>query len=582
MKLRNLGLPLSALALCGAWSPAQALQLGGLHVESRLGEPLSARIDLLVGLRDPLERARVQVLADRMLPPGVAVQGHLERTADGGAQVVLSSTGAVIEPLFAVRLRIEMPGVAIRRTYDVLMSGSAATGFSIPPVVPVGSAAPGGPRSPASADRSGRHWTVQPGQTLWQIAASVRPDASHGMHETMAAIHQANPQAFIGGDMNRLKAGAVLALPGFDAQAPGARASVVVEHAPEPAEPAQPAITAATPLAPAAPAAGVSAPTAPAAAATAPADDPARLAAAPADPRLQAELAAIDDRLAAARAFIAARATGSPAIAAAAAATTDARFAAPAPAAPNPAPPAVEPALNADPQAGGTPGSEAAPLAARPAPPAVAPAQEADPSASPPVNASALVQRGMAAWLGFVLTALILAALALYTLRRLRTRVTTTHREADHRAAERARLAAVAEKVASRERAMARASGKVVPIGRRADSHNGSVRGMPDPLAEADLNLAYGRYAEAEAALQQIIDDSPHNHRARLKLAEVYHAAGRGEAFVQVVEELDEDHHDLIRAEDWQRLLEMGRAVAPQHPLFAGSRAAGHDAIPRR
>ncbi len=55
---------------------------------------------------------------------------------------------------------------------------------------------------------------VAPGQTLWSIANSVRPDASISVNQMMVALLRANPEAFAQENVNRLKQGSVLRVPG--------------------------------------------------------------------------------------------------------------------------------------------------------------------------------------------------------------------------------------------------------------------------------------------------------------------------------------------------------------------------------
>ncbi|MFO7930488.1 MAG: FimV/HubP family polar landmark protein, partial [Desulfosalsimonas sp.] len=57
---------------------------------------------------------------------------------------------------------------------------------------------------------------VERGDTLWSIAADWRPDASLTMNQAMLAIFDRNPEAFIGSNVNRLRRGARLNLPGAE------------------------------------------------------------------------------------------------------------------------------------------------------------------------------------------------------------------------------------------------------------------------------------------------------------------------------------------------------------------------------
>lgn len=66
--------------------------------------------------------------------------------------------------------------------------------------------------APASVPASDRYRTGRD-DTLWKIAARVRPSAAVSVHQTMLALQELNPQAFVGGNINRLKAGQVLRLP---------------------------------------------------------------------------------------------------------------------------------------------------------------------------------------------------------------------------------------------------------------------------------------------------------------------------------------------------------------------------------
>ena len=66
-------------------------------------------------------------------------------------------------------------------------------------------------KSTASADTYG---PVGDKDTLWDIALSVRPDSSASVHQTMLALQRLNPDAFIRGNINLLKKGQVLRVPG--------------------------------------------------------------------------------------------------------------------------------------------------------------------------------------------------------------------------------------------------------------------------------------------------------------------------------------------------------------------------------
>jgi len=66
------------------------------------------------------------------------------------------------------------------------------------------------------APAPGQYGPVAPGQTLWSIANSVRPDAAISVNQMMVALLRANPEAFAQDNINRLKQGSVLRVPGQD------------------------------------------------------------------------------------------------------------------------------------------------------------------------------------------------------------------------------------------------------------------------------------------------------------------------------------------------------------------------------
>ena len=68
----------------------------------------------------------------------------------------------------------------------------------------------------APAPTPGQYGPVAPGQTLWSIANAVRPDAGISVNQMMVALLRANPEAFAQENVNRLKQGSVLRVPGQD------------------------------------------------------------------------------------------------------------------------------------------------------------------------------------------------------------------------------------------------------------------------------------------------------------------------------------------------------------------------------
>lgn len=87
-----------------------------------------------------------------------------------------------------------------------------------------------------------------------------------------------------------------------------------------------------------------------------------------------------------------------------------------------------------------------------------------------------------------------------------------------------------------------------------------------DPIAEAEVYMAYGRDAQAEEILKDAIVKEPKRYELHLKLLEMY--AGRKDisAFEAVAGEL----YTTLGANDptWSKVAELGKAMEPENPLY--------------
>jgi pilus assembly protein FimV len=91
-----------------------------------------------------------------------------------------------------------------------------------------------------------------------------------------------------------------------------------------------------------------------------------------------------------------------------------------------------------------------------------------------------------------------------------------------------------------------------------------------DPIAEADVYMAYGRDAQAEEILKEALKKSPDRHEIRLKLLEIYAARKNVTDFEAVAGEL----YAALGGQQgavWDKAVEMGRAIDPHNPLYGGS-----------
>lgn len=98
-----------------------------------------------------------------------------------------------------------------------------------------------------------------------------------------------------------------------------------------------------------------------------------------------------------------------------------------------------------------------------------------------------------------------------------------------------------------------------------------------DPLTEADVFMAYGRYEAAEERLNEAVQNEPNRMELRAKLLELYHATQNKDAF----ESSAEDFYASLGGNEsdnplWAKVRSMGAEIAPGNPLFnAGDGATG-------
>jgi pilus assembly protein FimV len=90
-----------------------------------------------------------------------------------------------------------------------------------------------------------------------------------------------------------------------------------------------------------------------------------------------------------------------------------------------------------------------------------------------------------------------------------------------------------------------------------------------DPVAEADVYIAYGREEQAEDILKEALRLQPDRHAVRVKLMEIYARRGDKTSFMAVAEELRD--RTGATGEDWERGVKLGRTVDPAHAMFAGA-----------
>jgi len=98
-----------------------------------------------------------------------------------------------------------------------------------------------------------------------------------------------------------------------------------------------------------------------------------------------------------------------------------------------------------------------------------------------------------------------------------------------------------------------------------------------DPIAEADVYIAYGREAQAEEILREALKRQPERQAIRAKLLEIY--AGRKDA--RAFEAMAREMHDQTggQNEEWPKVVTQGLSIDPTNPLYGGTPAAGSSGV---
>ena len=660
---------LTAFAFCLSPALAMALGIGSIETRSALNEPLDARIPLVPDGVDDIDSVSISLApTEAFQRVGLDRPFHLSRlefnvVTDDGAEPYVSVTteDSVREPFLAFVVEVRWPGGRMLREYTLLLDppvdepreAPAPRMAAEPDPAPVPEpevarepdpepelARPATEDAPADAAPGTDYGPVQRNQTLWDIAMETRPDSSVSVHQMMMALLRANPDAFIDGNVNNLRAGAILRVPDqpdvesmsvADARREFARqneewqagrAPAVAEAEPEPdPEPEvaeEPAELEDRLQVVAAGEGGGEDPTA-----TLDNDDD--LGAARDEVRrLEEELTAmreseasleseadelremnreLRERVEALERVVNIQADpalvegeeadplddvpmagdatedeADPAVAAGTGDIADEDEAAVAedestaedddvPAIAAAEPPAAEGA-GADPELAGDPaGSEVE------APQASAPAE--DPLASTSPAAPWEDPRVLAGGGGAVL---LLAALLMLVRRRRQAAeeefepVATTGGGAAALAGAGAGAGAAAAAPAADEHPAADSAPGAPAQGSQPDP-------VQEPLAEADMYMGHGRYDQAREVIQRGLETNPEDSALRLKLLEIHALAHDRAAFEAEAVEL----YGVVDGNDdpvWQQASEMGREIAPEHPLFGGDGTAAEEAQP--
>lgn len=595
---------------------AYALSLGRALVQSNLGEPLRAEIEIPSITAQELNSLQVQVGSQEAFraasmgysPLLTSVALAVERAADGRYRIVLTSNRVVDEPFLDLVIEANWDSGRLTRTYTMLFDPPNLRAATPAPLLPSGSSvavpvparpappapaavrpapapapssvpsaaapaarpvAPAAAPRPAPAQEAARSVSVQRGDTAGAIALANRP-AGVSLDQMLVAMLRGNPDAFIDNNVNRMKAGVVLDMPDEAAasQVSATEARQIIAAQSRDFNDYRRRLAGLAPLQQT-PEAGR------AATGTVQAEVADAREAAPTPDRLTLSQGAVQSggeeaRIAAERAQAEAGtrvaelsrnleelnrlSQTAPAVPADSAAPPAAAGPADATAPGIAVPGAATPADAAAAPAPSAPSTE-------PPPPPAAPPVPPVPAAAPAEDATAFMRDLMANPLALPVGGGVLALLLVLALVRARRNRSAASRTQD---ADQNEPYADASEAGESVDTSQDAAGP--PSSMMYSPSQLDAAGDVDPVAEADVYLAYGRDKQAEEILQDALRNQPTRLAVHMKLLEIYSNRKDPRAYAATAAEVVK----LTSAvgADWEQAREWGMALDPTNPLY--------------
>lgn len=225
---------------------AGALGLGDITLNSALNQPLNADIsikkvgdlsksEILTKLAPLKEFNRSGVDRAYFLND---IQFDVRFSDDGSANIHLATRKPVVEPFLNFILEVQWPQGKLLKEFTLLLDPPVfSQELSQPIAAPVSDASTVQTRAPqartasvgdverpvypasvssqtgGSLSNADTYGPVARNEGLWEIAKKVRPNTSLTINQTMIALQEKNPNAFMRNNINLLKEGQVLRIP---------------------------------------------------------------------------------------------------------------------------------------------------------------------------------------------------------------------------------------------------------------------------------------------------------------------------------------------------------------------------------
>ena len=224
-----------------------ALGLGKLTVQSGLGQPLSATIELTSAQKDELDTLRARIADpavyrdNNVQYPAAMSRARIvvEQTANGAPYLRVTTSQAVNDAFLDLLVELNWATGRVVRDYTFLLDPPSGTETqAVEPTAPIraqagsaaatraqagstgAAAAPAARRSAAAApaeapSAAASTYTVKRGDTLSKIAQQTKP-ADVSLEQMLVALFRSNENAFEDRNMNRLRTGQIVNVPQGD------------------------------------------------------------------------------------------------------------------------------------------------------------------------------------------------------------------------------------------------------------------------------------------------------------------------------------------------------------------------------
>ncbi len=235
LRLKSAGTYAAALLLIALQQPAHSLNLGNLELTSSYGQPLEASLPVSINRGELLTPGCITHATEAQTDGFAALKDLTIVVPSAGVPGIytlsISSPLRLTEPMYELSLRITCTGSStFIRTFTVIPEvsesgttiNSTSQSRAVQPAQPKpaqraareteAASAPAIARQPATPIKADSLYRVGANDSLAGIAARVTP-AWGSLKQRGIAILKANPEAFIEGDPQRIKAGSTIIIP---------------------------------------------------------------------------------------------------------------------------------------------------------------------------------------------------------------------------------------------------------------------------------------------------------------------------------------------------------------------------------